>query len=193
MLPPSEAWQIILRHLGIITTRYNLKIHCLVLMSNHFHLLLSTPDRNLDKAMEYLLRETARTINRTSSRINHLYGSPYKWSIIYTFHYYKHAFKYVCRNPVKAKMAKRVEEYPYSTLQGPYFNATFPFKLELTSFEEKYAGDTPLSAKLDWLNLNYEPREYDFVYKAIRRREFRFCLQKTSRHFPSTIKDPSEK
>ncbi len=42
--------------------RYRVKVHCYVLMENHFHLVVTTPEGNLSKWMHHLRRRTRSTL-----------------------------------------------------------------------------------------------------------------------------------
>jgi len=117
-LPLDIVWSIFEDYLYLIAIGYQVRIHCFVLMPNHFHLMVSTPQANLGQAMLYLLRETSREINRLSGRINQTYGGRYHKSLISSHHYFMCAYKYVYRNPVRAKLSHAVEDYPFSTLAG---------------------------------------------------------------------------
>ena len=43
-----------LKYLGDTKKKYNIVIHCYVLMSNHYHLIVETPEANLSKVMHYI-------------------------------------------------------------------------------------------------------------------------------------------
>jgi REP element-mobilizing transposase RayT len=66
----------------LINRAYKAEIHAFVLMSNHFHLVVSFPENNMSEAMNYFMRETSRMISRDAGRINQTYGSRYFRSII---------------------------------------------------------------------------------------------------------------
>src|SRR5581483_5588273 len=76
-IPTLEAWNIFVECAFAISVAYGAKIHAFVLMSNHFHLLVSTPDSNLDDVMQYFLREAGKLINLKAKRINHIFGGRY--------------------------------------------------------------------------------------------------------------------
>ena len=121
-----------------------------VLMNNHFHLLVSTPDANLDRAMNYLMRETSRVIGWRAGRINQVYGGPYNWSVLMSQHYYLNAYKYVYRNPVEAGLATAVENYKFSTLPG-----LLGAQLLVIPVEDDEILFSDANQKLAWLNESY--------------------------------------
>ncbi len=70
-----------------------LTVHAFVLMSTHFHLLLSVKTKeNLDVEFE---------------------GTTYS---VNNFEQYKNSYRYIYRNPVVAGLCLRAENYPFSTL-----------------------------------------------------------------------------
>ncbi len=117
-IPTDKVWEIFGDYLFFCTHAFGLQVHAFILMSNHFHMLATTPQANLDKIMNYLLREVSRAISFSSNRENQTFGGPYHRSLIEKLPHYFHAYKYLYRNPVDAGICSRVEEYPFSTLRG---------------------------------------------------------------------------
>ncbi|MCM2352988.1 MAG: transposase [Pseudobdellovibrio sp.] len=114
----ETLWEIFLQAMESAENLFSCDFHAFVLMSNHYHLLISTPLSNIDKVMEHIQREVAKKANRKSARINHFFGGPYKWSLIYEEPYYWNAVKYIFRNPVRAGLCSDVLEYKYSSLNA---------------------------------------------------------------------------
>ena len=115
-LPLDVVYQIYIKVLSETISEYGVKIHIFVLMSNHFHMILSTPKANISEAMRYFMTETSKLIARTTGRINKIYGSRYKWTLIKNEEHYAHAFKYVARNPIKAMACKFIEDYKWCSI-----------------------------------------------------------------------------
>src|SRR5580704_8555974 len=82
-IPIDQCWEIFCDKLNHISDVYDFKIHSFVLMSNHTH-LIGTPSEEhyLGEVMNWLQSSVARTINRVSGQINHVFGGPYKPSLI---------------------------------------------------------------------------------------------------------------
>lgn len=176
-LPMDEVWNIFSRYLYFVTLAYGLRIHSFVLMNNHFHMLVTTPEANLDKAMEYLLRETSKMIGRETDRIHKIFESQYHKSLIRSRLHYSHAYKYVYRNPVEAGICKKVEDYPYSTLRG----LLGVEQLVIPTFDNM---DLIVNAgkQLNWLNTPYpDPDFWESIRLALRHHEFEFCADPISR------------
>lgn len=188
-IPLDEFWNILLEVFSRGAVERTLRVHALVLMSNHFHLLASSVDGNLDEPMRYLLREVCRQVNKKANRINHVFGGPYKWSLITKTSYYLHCLKYIYRNPVNAGICERVEEYPFSTLKAQINPDRFPFPIH----QWKWAGDwikwgDPASI-LDWLNTPYPHGLNDYVRAALKHRHFTIPKNRNTGRVPEFFEE----
>ncbi len=175
-LPMPEVWRIFSMYLFFISRAYSVQIHSFVLMSNHFHMLATTPEANIDEAMNYLLREVSKRIAEKSERTNQIFGGPYYWSIIKNNIYYQHAYKYVYRNPVHAGLCRRVEEYPYSTLPG-LLGMRY---LDIPVIDNQNLIQNTGSV-LSWLNQEYQEEDRLSIKSALKHREFCFPQDKSSK------------
>jgi REP element-mobilizing transposase RayT len=169
-LPMIEVWDIFSRYLYFVTLAYGVRIHSFVLMSNHFHLLISTPNANLDKAMTYLMREVNGAIHLQSERKDQVFEESYHWTVIKNRVHYQHVYKYVYRNPVEARICSRVESYPYSTLRGILGLEHLPF----SAFDNMNLISHP-GEKLSWLNAPFPEVGFrEEICRALKKREFSF-------------------
>lgn len=110
-----ELWPIFLKTLCEAKYRFDVEVECFVLMSNHYHLLIRTPDSNLDQIMHFLNLKLSQRIAISSARINRIFGSRYKWSLIKYNRYYSNVYRYIYQNPMRAQLSKRIQDYPYSS------------------------------------------------------------------------------
>ena len=92
-------------------------IHCFVLMNNHYHLLITTPNRDLDKFMQAFNRKLSQSINREARVSNHKFANGYKWTIIDSESYLHNIYRYIYQNPIRAKLCQFCLDYPYSSLR----------------------------------------------------------------------------
>ncbi len=95
--------------------KFGIKIICYVLMSNHDHLVIVTPEANLSKAMHYINGSYTTYINVKRKRSGHLFQGRYKAIIIDRDNHLLELSRYVHLNPVRAKMVQKPEEYLYSS------------------------------------------------------------------------------
>ena len=61
-----------------VCSTYNWVCHAYCLMSNHYHLLIETPDANLSKGMRQLNGIYTQSFNRTHDRVGHVFQGRYK-------------------------------------------------------------------------------------------------------------------
>ena len=67
-----------LKWLGEVCESHGWRVHAWVLMGNHFHLLLETPEANLVSGMKRLLAAFAQAWNRRYLRHGHVFQGRYK-------------------------------------------------------------------------------------------------------------------
>ncbi len=61
-----------------LVSRYGVKIHAYVLMHNHYHLLVQTPNANLSRAMQWLNVSYSVWFNRRRDRVGPVFQGRYK-------------------------------------------------------------------------------------------------------------------
>lgn len=83
-------------------------------MTNHFHLLVQTPEPNLSRGMHWLNTAYVIWFNRRHERSGHLYAGRFKSFLIEKESYFTAVLRYVVLNPVRAKMVRRPDDYRWS-------------------------------------------------------------------------------
>lgn len=58
--------------------RFNWRVHAWCEMSNHYHLLLETPEGNLSEGMRHLNGVYTQHVNRVHRRVGHVFQGRYK-------------------------------------------------------------------------------------------------------------------
>ena len=114
-LPLNEVWNFCLKALDFAHNKNPISIHAFVLMGNHYHLVATTPNNDIDSFMMHFNKSFSEKIKSSSGAINQKFGGRYKWCIIEHQNYFYNVMRYVFRNPVRAGLVKKVESYPYST------------------------------------------------------------------------------
>ncbi len=178
-VPISECWDIFGYYLNEISKRFGIKIGSFVLMSNHIHMIVWTPNENLDQAMHYLFREISKTINKKSSRINHLFGGPYKWSLIMSEKCLSQAYRYNYQNALVKGMVEKAEDYKYSTLYNLSKNleSIFPVYDELIIESCEYIPKK-LDQRLVWLNEPFTEIQREAIQHGTKRNIFKLPTYK---------------
>jgi putative transposase len=172
-IPLNQVWTTLGRECLFLRTVYEVEFQALVLMPNHFHMILTVPKHDLGKAMHEFMKSVSKRINLISGQTGHVFGGPYHWSIIKNSRYYGHALKYVYRNPVKARLYENVEDSPYSTLHGLLGKSHLPFPIHHTQVGMELALPTLDSYdQLAWLNKPFPTEAEHLIQKRLRRRVF---------------------
>ena len=104
-----------LEYLEKAAERFSIIFHGYCLMSNHYHLLVQTPDSNLSMAMQWINVSYAAYFNRKRNRHGHLFQGRFKAILIDADEYLKHLSRYIHLNPVRAKMVSSPAEYLWSS------------------------------------------------------------------------------
>ena len=89
---------------------YQVELHAYVLMSNHFHLMVSTPRGNLSEFMRHFNVSYTSVYNRRHNRVGHLYQGRYKAILIDQDSYLLELSRYVHLNPVRIRQRKPIQE-----------------------------------------------------------------------------------
>ncbi|ABQ28074.1 REP-associated tyrosine transposase [Geotalea uraniireducens] len=95
--------------------KFGFVLHSYVLMTNHFHLLLETPEKNLSRIMHHLNSSYTTYINIKRKRSGHLFQGRYKAILVDRDNYLLELSRYLHLNPVRANMVERPEEYLHSS------------------------------------------------------------------------------
>ena len=92
--------------LGEVCAKTGWQFHAYVLMPNHFHVVVETPQSNLVTGMKWLLGTYTSRFNRRHKLFGHLFSGHYKSLIVdgSGSGYLKSAGDYVHLNPARAKL-----------------------------------------------------------------------------------------
>jgi putative transposase len=95
--------------------KFGLEVHAYCLMTNHYHLLVSTPRGNLQRAMRHIGSVYTQKYNRLSKIDGALFKGRYKAVLVDSDEYLLHLSKYIHKNPLEANMVKDLSGYPWSS------------------------------------------------------------------------------
>jgi len=97
---------------------YGWRLHAFVLMNNHDHLFVETPEPNLSAGMQYLNGSYTSYFNHRHSRVGHLFQGRFKGNLIEEDGYFLQVSRYLHLNPVRANLVARPEDYRWSSYRG---------------------------------------------------------------------------
>jgi len=107
-------FEMFLSLLSKVCEQFNWVVHAYCLMSNHYHLLLETPEANLSKGMRQLNGTFTQAINRKHQRVGHLFQGWYKAIQVDRDAYLLELSRYIVLNPIRANMVQNPEDWPWS-------------------------------------------------------------------------------
>lgn len=93
-------------------------VHVYTLMTNHFHLLIETPEGGLSRGMQEMLTNYVQSFNRAAGRKGHLFHGRFKSQLVEKESYLLELARYIVLNPVRAKMVERPEDYRWSSYRA---------------------------------------------------------------------------
>jgi putative transposase len=140
------------------------RAHAWVLMGNHYHLFIRTPEANLVAGMKWLQNTYTRRFNVRNKEWGRLFGDRYKAVLVEggSRYYYETMLDYIHLNPVRAGLVspdrkQSVLDYRWSSMAGGY--ALPPAKrpkwlacregLEAFGFADSAAGRRKMAERLD--------------------------------------------
>ena len=94
---------------------FNVKIASYCLMSNHYHILIHTPEGNLARAMRHLNGVYTQRYNKRHGCDGQLFRGRYKSIVIESDSYALELVRYIHRNPLEAGIVDNVEKYQWSS------------------------------------------------------------------------------
>jgi putative transposase len=107
-----------LSYLASSVERYGAVVHTYCLMSNHFHLLLETPEGNLSRIMQHINGAYTTHYNVKKKRSGHLFQGRFHAVLVDADSYAMELSRYIHLNPVRAGIVSTPEEYPWSSYRS---------------------------------------------------------------------------
>jgi putative transposase len=135
--------------LQVTAERYSWQLHAYCLMTNHFHLLVTTDEANVSAGMQYLNGRYCQWFNWQHGYEGHVVERRFYSVLIKTNEQLLVAARYIVLNPVRAGICRRASEWRWSSYRATVAAlAAVPrlsrwllglFHRELTHARERYA------------------------------------------------------
>jgi len=112
----DEDYRFFLDHLARLAKRFRCALHAYVLMTNHFHLLL-TPELEAGASllMKFLGQRYVQHVNRIYKRTGSLWEGRFRSSLVQKERYVLGCYRYIEMNPVRPNMVNHPAKYPWSS------------------------------------------------------------------------------
>ncbi len=107
-----------LQILGKILSDCNGICHAYCLMTNHYHLLMETPEANLSQIMKQINGIYTQRFNRKHQRVGHVFQGRFKSIIVDKDAYLLELCRYIVLNPVRAGMIDDPGRYRWSSFKA---------------------------------------------------------------------------
>lgn len=125
--------ELFLSVLAQVCNHFNWVCHSYCLMTNHYHLLIETPDGNLSQGMRQLNGVYTQNFNRSKNRVGHVFQGRYKAILVDKESYLLELTRYIVLNPVRAAMVRSAKDWRWSS----------------------YRSTTGLTSRPEWLNTDW--------------------------------------
>jgi putative transposase len=131
------AW---IETLAEVCKRFNWVCHAYCQMTNHYHLVVETPDANLSKGMRQLNGVYTQRFNRSHGRVGHVFQGRFKAILVEKDNYLLELARYVVLNPLRAKMVRRLEQWRWSSFPATCGQVAKPDWLQVDFILSQFAA-----------------------------------------------------
>lgn len=100
------------------SARFNAEWHAYCLMADHYHLLVHTPEGNLQRIMRHLNGVYTQHFNLTQGHDGPLFRGRYKAILVDADSYWLQLSGYIHRNPLRARVVADLSEYRWSSYRA---------------------------------------------------------------------------
>ena len=147
--------------------RNNWVCHGYCLMTNHYHLIIETPEANLSKGMQQLNGVYAQASNRRHGRSGHLFQGRFTGILVDKDSYFLELTRYVVLNPVRAKMVDAAGDWPWSSYEATAGTIAAPGWLATDALLAQF-GNRRTTACRQYRQFVADGHENDSIWSGLR-------------------------
>ena len=137
------------------------RLHAYVLMNNHFHLFVETPQPTLSEGVKEIEESYARTFNRKWARVGHLFQGRFKTRLVDSERYVLNVSRYIVLNPVRAGLSRTPGEWQWSSYRATAGMTTCPSWLTTTAILDHFDPWDPVRARVEYCRFVGDPNAVD--------------------------------
>jgi len=117
--------------LARVVTERRWLLHAWVLMSNHYHLLIETPEIGLSRGVKWLNQRYAESFNERHRRVGHLFQGRFKGILVERQGHLLELVRYIVLNPVRCHAVRYAGNYEWSNYRATAGLSPAPTWLEI--------------------------------------------------------------
>jgi REP element-mobilizing transposase RayT len=121
-------------------SRYDAQMLAYCLMGNHYHFVLHTRRANLSVLMRHVNGVYTQSVNRRHGKVGHLFQGRFKAILVDRDAYLLEVCRYVELNPVRARIARKPEAWPWSSYRAHVGLAAAPDWLDVAGLHGYVLG-----------------------------------------------------
>jgi REP element-mobilizing transposase RayT len=121
--------------------RFDWVCHAFCLMTTHYHLALETNDANLSRGMHWLNTCYAQRFNARHGSRGHVFDGRFKAVVVERDSHLLELARYVALNPVRARLCRQPEDWPWSSYAATAGLAPHPSFLTSDVLLDQFAND----------------------------------------------------
>jgi len=118
IFPDQGDYDLFLKLLRESVQQWNVRVAAFCLMTNHYHLLIQTPEANLSRCMRHIDGVYTQRYNRVHRCDGSLFRGRYKAILVEADTYLLQVMKYIHRNPLRAGLVEDLGAYVWSSHRG---------------------------------------------------------------------------
>jgi len=133
--------QLFLHLLEKVVARCRWRCHAYCLMSNHFHLVIETPEPNLSYGLQLLNGAYAQWFNQRHGLTGHLFQGRFHSVLVESDWQLLELTRYVVLNPVRAGLCEKPGDWPWSSYRAVVMRVSPPRFLTIDWLLSQFGRD----------------------------------------------------